>query len=98
MLTSRDSLVAKERKKCLVETGVWEKIICLIQPAIARLLCERIEESREQRIRWYEIRKRYLLPPFLSNVIAFPTHITLCSSFFLFLVTFCFQKAFYFFE
>jgi hypothetical protein len=46
MLTPRDSFVAKRRKKWLVETGVWEKIICLIQPAIARLLCERIEQSR----------------------------------------------------
>lgn len=45
MPTSRDRFVAKRRKKWLVESGVWEKIICLIQPAIARLLCERIEQS-----------------------------------------------------
>jgi len=45
MLKPRDSFVTKRRKKWLVETGVWEKIICLIQPAIARLLCERIEQS-----------------------------------------------------
>jgi hypothetical protein len=46
MLTPKDSFVAKGRKKWLEESGVWEKIICLIQPAIARLLCERIEQSK----------------------------------------------------
>ena len=45
MLTSRDSFVAKRRKKWLVDSGVWEKIICRIQRTIGRLLCERIEQS-----------------------------------------------------
>jgi hypothetical protein len=46
VLTRRDSFKAKWRKKWLEESGVSEKIICLIHPAIARLLCERIAQSK----------------------------------------------------
>jgi len=87
MLTSRDSFVAKRRKKGA--SGVW----CLGKDYLPYSTCNcpslvwKNREEYGQRIRWYEIRKRYLLPLFLSNVIAFPTHITLCSSFFPFLVT-----------
>jgi hypothetical protein len=64
MLTARNIFVAKGEKKWLVESGVWEKIMCLIQPAIARLLCERIEKSTSRGFDGTKSRNVIFLPHF----------------------------------
>jgi hypothetical protein len=49
MLKTGESCPGKIRKenKWLAESGLWEKIICLIQAAIAGLLCGRTVAKKE---------------------------------------------------